>query len=107
MAMAEMDAEMTMPEMAAHAGHTGPGAPPSEPVPHGTDTHGPGNAAVPDVTRSRLDDPGVGLSDTEWRVLLYSDLRGLESLPDNPYPTLPQFPFLENSYILTLYPTLA
>lgn len=47
-------------------------------IPHGPDTHGPGNSAVPMITRSRLNEPGIGLENTGSRVLLYTDLRSLE-----------------------------
>lgn len=69
-------AGMAMPgmDMAGmdHAGHDMGG---SGEVPHGPDRHGVGNAAVPEVTRRRLDDPGIGLEDAGHRVLVYSDLR--------------------------------
>ncbi len=48
-----------------------------EAKPHGPDTHGPGNAAVPMQTRSRLHEAGVGLGNDGRRVLLYTDLRAL------------------------------
>ena len=46
-------------------------------VPHGPDHHGPGAAMVAAISCSRLDEPGVGLENTERRVLVYSDLRSL------------------------------
>jgi CopA family copper-resistance protein len=72
-----------------HAGHAGasaaaprpPGAVP-EPAPHGPDTHGPGNAMAPMETRSRLDEPGIGLGEEGWRVLTYAEIRALERRPD-------------------------
>lgn len=45
------------------------------PVPHGPDTHGPGNAMVAMMPRSRLHEPGIGLEEAEGRVLVYTDLR--------------------------------
>ncbi len=42
---------------------------------HNGDSHGAGNAMVAEVASSRIDDPGVGLRDAEWRVLTYADLR--------------------------------
>ncbi len=66
--------EMQMPGM-EHAVRAGDGPVAEEAVPHGPDRHGPGNSAVPDVTRPRLDDPGVGLGGDGRRVLLYGDLR--------------------------------
>ena len=50
-------------------------------IPHEPSTHGPGNSAVPMVTRSRLSEPGPGLGADGWRVLLYTDLRALEKRP--------------------------
>lgn len=52
-----------------------------EPTPHGADHHGPANAMAPDMTRSRLDEPGVGLEDVDHRVLVYTDLRALHPEP--------------------------
>jgi len=48
------------------------------PTEHGPDSHGPGNAAIPEETRSRLAEPGNGLGDDGWRVLVYTELRALE-----------------------------
>ena len=47
------------------------------PVKHGPDHHGVGNSAVAELSRSRLAEPGIGLSDSGRRVLLYTDLRSL------------------------------
>ncbi len=76
-----------------HAGHAmmdgagqSPGMPPA-PKPHGSDTHGPGNAAVPMITRSRLHEPGVGLGEDGWRVLVYTDLKSLHPREDFRPPT--------------------
>ncbi len=63
-----------------------PGMPP-EPKPHSDDTHGPGNAAVPMITRSRLHEPGVGLGEDGWRVLVYTDLKSLHPREDFRPPT--------------------
>lgn len=52
------------------------------PTEHGPDSHGPGNAAIPEVTRSRLADPGNGIGDDGWRVLVYTELRALDPRPD-------------------------
>lgn len=71
----------------AHAGHGAagrarpPGALP-EPAPHGPDHHGPGNAAVPMETRSRLMEPGVGLGGDGRAVLTYAMIRALEPRED-------------------------
>ena len=63
-----------------HVGLRPPGTLP-EPTPHGADTHGKANAMAPDVTRSRLHEPGAGLGDDGWRVLVYTDLRALHPEP--------------------------
>ncbi len=47
-------------------------------VPHGPDKHGLGNATVPNMVKSRLHEPGVGLENTGHRVLVYTDLRSLK-----------------------------
>jgi CopA family copper-resistance protein len=74
------------PTTDGHAGHAGgathaatrpPGVIP-EPAPHGPDTHGPGNAAIPMETRSRL----AELGDDGWRVLTYAAIRALELRDD-------------------------
>ncbi len=49
---------------------------------HGPDEHGPGNAGVAMVATSRLDEPGTGLGNDGRRVLLYTDLEGLEPIAD-------------------------
>jgi CopA family copper-resistance protein len=49
---------------------------------HEPDTHGPGNAAVPEMVGTRLSQPGVGVGNDGWRVLVYSDLRALHPRPD-------------------------
>ena len=60
--------------------------PGATPVPHGPDKHGSANQAVPDSTRSRLDDPGTGLGGSGRRVLVYTDLRALEKFFDTRQP---------------------
>ena len=60
--------------------------PGSAPVKHGPDTHGTANQAVPEVTRSRLNDPGSGLGSDGWRVLAYTDLKALVPYPDRRPP---------------------
>ena len=52
-----------------------------EPVMHGADSHGTANAATPMETRSRLQEPGAGLGEDGWRVLLYSELKRLTPGP--------------------------
>ena len=60
--------------------------PGSTPVKHGPDDHGPGNQMMPDFTRSRLNDPGLGLGGDNRRVLVYADLRSLYPYPDQRKP---------------------
>lgn len=52
-----------------------------EMVTHGPDHHGPGNAMIAMMEMGRLDEPGTGLEDAEWKVLVYTDLHKLE--PDS------------------------
>jgi CopA family copper-resistance protein len=50
-----------------------------EPVMHDPDeTHGPAEAGLPMMTRSRLHEPGLGLGEDGWRVLTYDQLRALD-----------------------------
>lgn len=44
---------------------------------HGPDKHGPGNSVVAMAPKNRLDEPGTGLENMPWRVLVYNDLRSL------------------------------
>lgn len=86
----EMPEQKTDAPVAEHAGHHGmqhgEHAAQQAPVPgyrkvtvrHGPDHHGPGNAAVAEVATGRLDEPGTGLEDAGWRVLVYTDLHRLE-----------------------------
>lgn len=60
--------------------------PGSTPVKHGPDDHGTGNQVVPDSTRSRLDEPGIGLGEDGRRVLVYTDLKSLYPYPDQRKP---------------------
>lgn len=53
---------------------------------HGPDHHGPGNAMVAMMPRSRLNEPGTGLENTGTRVLVYADLRSLEPGYDQRMP---------------------
>ncbi len=82
--MAGMPADTSataMPGM-ENAGHEMDNTSTDESVPHGSDTHGPGAAGVAEVSRPRLDDPGIGLGNDGRRVLLYSDLKGLAMIHD-------------------------
>ena len=50
-----------------------------EPVMHDPDEgHGPGEAGLPMMTRSRLHEPGIGLGNDGWRVLTYDQLKALD-----------------------------
>ncbi len=79
-----------MPATTGHEGHDMAGhdmnmRPPGslpEPVMHGDDDHGPGNASIPMETKPRLDEPGLGLGDDGWRVLTYTQLRARSPYPD-------------------------
>jgi CopA family copper-resistance protein len=62
-------------KMAMHEGHTMCPDDSKTVFVHGDDEHGAGNSMVAEESRSRFDDPGVGLRDATWRVLKYSDLR--------------------------------
>ena len=102
--MEARDTAMEMPDtagmqghdMAGMEGHDMPGmepgaklAPPGAippPTPHGPDTHGPGNSMTPMETRSRLQEPGIGLGKDGRRVLLYTDLQGLAPTYDRRAP---------------------
>ncbi len=48
-----------------------------EPVMHGGNTHGSASAATAMETGSRLSEPGAGLGEDGWRVLLWSDVKRL------------------------------
>jgi CopA family copper-resistance protein len=53
------------------------------PVMHDPDkTHGPGEAGLPMMTRSRLHEPGIGLGDDDWRVLTYDQLKAADRKTD-------------------------
>ncbi|HZD04176.1 MAG TPA: copper resistance system multicopper oxidase, partial [Longimicrobiales bacterium] len=69
--------DMGMGGMAGMAGAMGAQAPgaPAPTTTHGPDHHGPANAAVAMMARSRLDEPGRGLGGDGWRVLRYTDLQ--------------------------------
>ncbi len=55
-------------------------------VKHGPDDHGIANQVVPEITRSRLNEPGIGLGNDNRRVLVYTDLKSLEPYPDQRPP---------------------
>jgi CopA family copper-resistance protein len=58
-----------------------PGTIPSA-VMHGADTHGSANAATPMETKSRLSEPGAGLGEDGWRVLVWTDIKRLAPSAD-------------------------
>jgi FtsP/CotA-like multicopper oxidase with cupredoxin domain len=60
--------------------------PGSTPVPHPKDRHGIGNQTVPMTTQARLGEPGVGLGEDGWRVLVYTDLKRLTMREDKREP---------------------
>ena len=47
-------------------------------IKHGPDQHGPASITMAQTAYRRLDYPGAGLGDDDWRVLSYSQLRALE-----------------------------
>ena len=49
-----------------------------ERIKHGPDEHGPASITMAQTAYRRLDYPGAGLGDDDWRVLTYSQLRALE-----------------------------
>ena len=63
------------------------------PVDHGPATHGAANASTPMATRSRLGEPGSGLGNDGWRVLVYTDLRALAARPDALQPPTREIEF--------------
>ena len=87
-AMPGMDKPAPMPGMPGmdKAPMGGPGLPGSPGVPHGPDSHGPGNSVIPMTTRSRVDEPGTGLEGTGSRALTYADLKSLALFPDRREP---------------------
>ncbi len=53
---------------------------------HGPDHHGPGAAMVAERPKNRMDEPGVGLTGTGRRVLVYNDLRSVTPAYDKRPP---------------------
>ncbi|GGW81888.1 copper resistance system multicopper oxidase [Alteromonas halophila] len=53
---------------------------------HDDDGHGPGAAMIAQNPQPRLDEPGIGLEDSPHRVLVYADLVGEHSWPDEREP---------------------
>lgn len=93
MAGMKMDSAQEKPEN-SHSQHGSSAAMPepqsqipgSTPVKHGPDTHGLGNSTVPEETRSRLHEPGIGLEESSRRVLVYTDLRAFKPYEDQRAP---------------------
>ncbi len=56
-------------------------------IEHNKDAHGAGASMIAKNPTSRLNEPGIGLENVEHRVLLYSDLVGAKSWPDEREPT--------------------
>jgi CopA family copper-resistance protein len=75
-----------IPATSAAVGQPSSEIPGSTPVPHGPDSHGTANQAIPEITRSRLHEPGTGLGNDERRVLVYTDLKALEPFYDTRPP---------------------
>lgn len=69
-------------ELEQHGSAVAAGAPSTQVYVHGPDHHGPGNSAVAMASRSRIHEPGTGLGEDGWKVLVYADLQRLESQPD-------------------------
>ena len=58
-----------------------------DPVMHTGYNHGSGNSAPSMETRSRLHEPGAGLGEDGWRVLVYTDLKRLVPAQEFAAPT--------------------
>jgi CopA family copper-resistance protein len=82
--MPNMPEQHEMKDMAGMGGRSE--IPGSMPVKHGPDHHGIGNQTTPEFTRSKLDDPGIGLGGEGRRVLVYTDLKVLEPFYDTRKP---------------------
>jgi CopA family copper-resistance protein len=61
--------------------------PGSKPVKHGADTHGVGNAMVPEQTKNRLHEPGTGFENSNRKVLVYTDLKAIQPFEDQRLPS--------------------
>ncbi len=78
---------MMMGGMAMASSETQPPGMPPAPRAHPKKNHGPGNAAIPMMTFNRLHEPGIGLGEDGWRVLVYTDLKTLYPREDFRTPT--------------------
>jgi CopA family copper-resistance protein len=76
---------MNMPNMDM-SGMSKSEIPGSTPVKHAPDNHGKGNQTVAMMSQSRLGEPGVGLGEDGWRVLVYTDLKRLTMREDKREP---------------------
>ena len=93
--MNHSSAPANTPEHTGHAGQKGSPTHgetlPTENLPdrimHGPDEHGPASITMAMSHYRRLDDPGNGLGDDDWRVLTYRQLRCLNTPKDRRPPT--------------------
>jgi CopA family copper-resistance protein len=81
-----MNHDMPAVDHSNHSDHMNHNMPDTTPVMHGPDHHGLGNAAVPMMVKNRLGEAGIGLENSERKVLVYTDLRSLEPWPDQRKP---------------------
>ena len=58
----------------------------ADPVKHGPDHHGAGAASIAQWEFDRLDEPGVGLNNSDRKVLVYRDLKSLKPNVDTRKP---------------------
>lgn len=83
--MQKMPGIQDMPDMGM-GDHRRSKIPGAEPVKHGPEDHGTGNQTVAEYSQSRMGEPGRGLENSPWRVLLYTDLKSLAPYPDQREP---------------------
>ncbi len=77
------DSQMTNMDLNAMSKSEIPG---KTPVKHAPGSHGKGNQTVAMMSQARLDEPGVGLGEDGWRVLVYTDLKRLTMREDKREP---------------------
>ncbi|MDR4468534.1 MAG: multicopper oxidase domain-containing protein [Nitrospira sp.] len=53
---------------------------------HGPDHHGTGNQTIAEYSQNRMHEPGEGLGQDSWRVLVYTDLKSLVPAQDQRTP---------------------
>jgi CopA family copper-resistance protein len=56
-------------------------------ITHSEDEHGAGAAMIAKNPQSRLDEPGIGLENSSRKVLVYADLQGAHTWPDEREPS--------------------